>query len=125
LKNGFVLLVVIMILFLLASELFFLTGGSNKIAFQTNQAFLQAVEQNMIAGGLAWAGYNIKEGNIKNAGSEIQLDAGGLGIQNARLTAAIEKIAGKQAEVIINTSCDFGRYSLKSSKKYIVPRTQK
>ncbi len=123
-RKGFVLLIVIMIIGLLGAELFVLTGSSNKITFQTNRAFLDAVQQNLISSGAAWAEYNIEKGNVKKPGKEIQLDAADIGTRNAQLTVTIEKIIHKRAMVSVNTSCSFGSQSLKYNEKYVVPRRQ-
>jgi hypothetical protein len=113
-----------MIIGLMGAELFVLTGSSNKITFQTNRAFLEAVEQNMISSSLAWAKYNIERGNIKKTEGEIQLDTAGIGARDTQLTITIEKIIHKQAQVTINTSCSFGGQCLKHNKKYVVSRKQ-
>jgi len=122
LKKGFVLLIVIMILGLLGVKLFVMTGSSNKIGFQTNRAFLDAVQQNMISSGIAWTRYNIKRGNIKETGKETRLDTADVGTRDAQLTITIEKITRKRAMVYMDTSCSFGSQSLKNSEKYVVLR---
>jgi len=52
-RDGFVLVIVIITIALIGAEMFVLTGGSNTILFQTNNAYLQACQQNLIASGLA------------------------------------------------------------------------
>ena len=59
-QNGFVLVLVIAIISLIGVEMFVLAGSSNIILFQTNDAYLEACEQNLAASGLAWAEKNIK-----------------------------------------------------------------
>ncbi|MFA5293805.1 MAG: hypothetical protein WC496_12350 [Phycisphaerae bacterium] len=115
-KKGFVMLTVIMMLFFIGTMLFVLTGVSNKITFQTNRAYLEAVRQNMISSGLSFAKYNIEKENIKN----IELDTAGLGATNAQLIVTMGKITNKQANVDINTSCGFGSQRLDDNKKYFV-----
>ena len=117
-KNGFALLIVIMILVLMGTEMFVLTGSSNKIAFQTNHALLEAVQQNLISSGLTWAKYNIENKNIKETKEEIRLDTAEIGIREAQLGATTEKIQNKQAQVVINAFCSRGRESLKHNEKY-------
>jgi len=116
LKKGFVMLTVIMMLFFIGTMLFVLTGVSNKITFQTNRAYLEAVRQNLISSGLSFAKHNIEKENVKN----IELDIAGLGIRNAQLIVTIEKITNKQAQVNVSTSCGFGSQRLEDNKKYYV-----
>lgn len=122
-KKGFILLAVIVILILMATELFVLSDISNKITFQTNGAILEAVEQNLVSSGLAWAEYNIKNGNIRTK-REMQLDTAAIGKGDMQLTVAIKKITRRQAEVAVNASCVVGGRSLKSNREYIVPLKQ-
>jgi len=124
LRKGFVLLIVIMILGLMGAEFFVMTGISNRIGFQTNRALLEAVRQNMTSSAIAWAKYNVKNGNIKKTGEKIQLDTAGLCTRNSQLNITIEKITHKEVEVSVNTFCTFGGQSLKNSKKYVVSRRQ-
>jgi hypothetical protein len=102
----------------MGTVLFVLTDVSNKIIFQTNRALLDTVQQNMISSGIAWAKYNIENGNIKKMPKEIQLDTPCIGTRDAQLTVTIEKIAHRQAQVLINTSCSFGSQILKHKDRY-------
>ncbi len=117
-RKGVVLFIIIIILAFIGTVLFLLTDVSNKIIFQTNKAFLESAERNMISSGLAWAKQNIEKGNIKKAGEEIQLDTAGIGIRNAQLTVTIEKITHKQVYIAVHTSCSLGSQNLKNIQKY-------
>ncbi|MGA2916728.1 MAG: hypothetical protein ABSE89_11950 [Sedimentisphaerales bacterium] len=117
-RKGVVLLIVIIILVFMGTVLLLFTDVSNKIIFQTNRAFLEAAEQNMISSGIAWAKHNIEKGNIKETENEIQLDTAGIGVRDAQLAVTIEKISHKQAQLTVNTSCSLSGQSLKHTRKY-------
>jgi hypothetical protein len=86
---------------------------ASKITFQTNKAFLEAVEQNLISSGMAWAKHNITE-NIKT----VELDASGIAPGNAQLSVTAEE----HSQVSITTTCSRGGESLKHSKRYEVKK---
>ncbi len=119
-KKGFVLLIIIGILFFMGTALFLLSYISNKITYQTNGAFLETVERDMASSGIAWAKHNIKNGNIKKTGEEIQLDTAGIYTRGAQLSVKIDKITRKQAEITVKTFCSISGQSLKHSRKYLI-----
>ncbi len=59
-QNGFVLILVITAIAAIGAEMFVLTGGANTMLFQSDTAYLQAVERTLVAIGLAWAKRNTK-----------------------------------------------------------------
>ena len=98
-KNGFVLLMVIMILFFISTILFVFTSVSNEIVFQTNQSYLKAVGQNMASSGIAWA-----KNNKSNTGNT-ELDTAGIAPPNSQLSITAER----DSQVMIKASCGRGR----------------
>jgi hypothetical protein len=111
LRKGFVLLIVMMILGMMGVEMFVLSSVSNKITFQTSRAYLEAVEQNLVSSGLAWAKHNM----AKEA-EKIELDTADIAPQNAQLIVT----AGKQSLVTINTSCSRSGQNLRHNKSYYI-----
>ena len=120
-KNaGFTLVIIIVMLALVTVEMLALTGGSNTILFQADNAYLEAVEQNMIASGLAWAKNNIKNNVMENFNKTVELDIDHINLDRATLRVIIEKPDNKTTQVQINTSCTRSRQTLKHKKKYQV-----
>ena len=117
-QNGFVLVVVIMSIAIIAIEMAVLTGGSNAILFQTNTAYLQACRRNLVASGLAWAEKNIKNGNKQIFDKTIELDTSDMNIRRATLSVTVRAPVNKKAEVQINSSVSRGRRTLRHKGKY-------
>jgi hypothetical protein len=117
-RNGFVLLFVIIIIALIGIQLSVLAAVANIISYQSDEAYLEACERNMRASGLAWARHNIenKTGNIFN--QPVKLDISEMEIRDSFLNVTINTGARKQPEVRINTLCTRGRQIIKRDKKY-------
>ncbi len=95
-----------------------LTGSANKIMFQSNTAYLQACERNLVTSGLTWAKRNIKNESRKNFNRTIELDVTSMDISGATLSVNICTPIDRQAEVQINTSCSRIRRTLRHDEKY-------
>jgi hypothetical protein len=117
-QNGFVMLLVIVALILVGFEMFVLAGSSNTIVFQTNSAFVESCEQNLVASGLAWVKKNIKSENQTSLNKTIELSLADMNIKRAALSVFVERVENKPAEVQITTSCSRGRQTLRHKKKY-------
>ena len=117
-KNGFVLMLVIVIMALIGAEMFVLARGSNTILFQSDTAYLQAVERNLAASGLAWAEKNIKGENKESFNKTVELDITDIDVRRSNLRVTIGAPIDKEAQVQINTSCSRGRQTLTSDGKY-------
>ena len=65
-RNGFVLILVVVIIAAFGLEMFVLAGASNTILFQSDSAYLNAVEHNLMESGLAWAKKNISVVKARN-----------------------------------------------------------
>ena len=117
-QNGFVMLVVIAALSLVGFEMFVLARSSNTIVFQTNSAYVESCEQNLVASGLAWAKMNVESENQTSLNKTIELTLSDMNIQRAALSVFVQRAENKPAEVQINTSCSRGRQTLRHKKKY-------
>ena len=117
-KNGFVLILVIMAIALIGIEMFVLTGVSNTMLFQSNTAYLQACERNLVTSGLAWAKQQIKSQSKKNLDRTIRLDVTETDIRGSTLAVFIRIPTDKEPEVQINASCTRARRTLRHDDKY-------
>jgi len=118
-QNGFVLVLVIAAIAAIGAEMFVLTGMANTILFQSDIAYLEVVERNLVASGLAWASRNIKNQSKETFNKTIELDVTDMNIRRSTLAVIIAMPKDKQAEVQIDTSCGRGRHTLRHSNKYI------
>ena len=119
-QNGFVLILVITAIAAIGAEMFVLTGGANTMLFQSDTAFLRAVERNLAASGLAWAKRNIRNESREIFNRTIELDVSNMDIRNSTLTVTTGIPAAKKVEVQINTSCSRGRQTIRHNGKYRV-----
>jgi len=117
-QNGFVTVLAITAIALIGVEILVLTAGSNAILFQSNAAYLDACERNLVAGGLAWVEQNVKNENIKSFNKTVELNTADMNIRKSTLSVTIARPADKQAEVQINASYGWGRQILKLNDKY-------
>ena len=117
-QNGFVLIVVITSFALIAAEMFILTGGSNVILFQADNAYLEACRQNLTASALAWAEQNAGAETSKNPDEKISLDVSSLCKKHASLEVKINKAADGIISVQIETTCQSARQTIRDKKEY-------
>jgi type II secretory pathway component PulK len=122
-QNGFVLILVIVVIALIGAMMIILTDSANKIMFQSDTAYLQACERNLVTSGLAWAKRNIKNQSKETFNRTIELDVTSMSISGATLSVNIDIQKDLEAEVQINTSCSRVRRTLRHNEKYrIGPR---
>ena len=117
-QNGFVLVLVITVIAVVGAEMFVLTGMANTILFQSDIAYLEVVERNLVASGLAWASRNIKNQSKETFNKTIELDVTDMDIRRSTLAVIIAMPKDKEAEVQIDASCGHGRRTLSHSNKY-------
>lgn len=115
-ENGFVLILVIAIIGLIGAQMFVLGDSSNTILLQSDSAYLEAVERNLIASGLTWAERNCKSEEVFNRPTE--LEVADMGIGDLTLSVNISVARDKETEVEINTSCSRKRRTRRHSEKY-------
>jgi len=116
--NGFVLLLVILALAVVAVEMFVLTNISGTMQFQSHSVYLQACERNLMASGLAWARQNIRNKGGQTAGEQVKLNTGELNILNSALDVAISMSSDREAEVRISSSCSRGRQTRRGGSTF-------
>ena len=119
-QNGFVMLIVMAALILIGFEMFVLARSSNTIVFQTNSAYVESCEQNLVASALAWAKKNIENENQTSLNKTIELSLADMNINRAALSVFVERAENKPTEVQITTSCSRGRQTLRHKKKYSI-----
>lgn len=117
-QNGFVLILVVVAIALIGAEMIVLTSSANKILFQSDTAYLQACERNLVTSGLAWAKRNIKNEGKETFDRPIELDVSSMSIHGATLSVNIVTPKDEEAEVQINTSCTHERRTLRHNDKY-------
>jgi len=117
-QNGFIMLLVVAVLALIAIYMIILTDDSNTIIFRTNRAYLEACKQNLTASGLIWAKKNLK--GSKPATGAVELDTSAMNLKGAALSVVVSAVQREKAQVKINTSCSKTRQRLTSSEKFTV-----
>jgi hypothetical protein len=117
-NRGAILTLVIVALTLMGVVMFVLTGGANTMLFQADTAYVQAVERDLIASGLAWA----RERASSNAGAPstepVELNIVSFGLPNAKLVVRILGVQENTAQVHVETSCHKGRRTLHTARDY-------
>ena len=117
-QAGFVLILVIMAIVLIGVVMFVLTEGANTMLFQSNTAYLEAVQRNLVTSSLSWAKHNLKGDKEEIFHKTIELDVTDLNIQDANLSIVIGPGRDKEVEVEVSTLCSRGRRTLRHHDKY-------
>ena len=112
------LILVIVAIAVIGIQMSVLADIANTMQFQSQTAYLNACERNLLASGLLWANENIREKSSEILDKTIQLDVSKLNIRDSALDATISITSDEEAEVKINTSCSRGRQTLKGTGKY-------
>jgi len=116
-NKGFVLWLVIIAIGLIGAIMIVLTAGANTMMFQSDTAYLQAIERNLTASGLAWSRVNIRGKSPETFSRTISLDLANMNIRGSSLTIAVGAPTDNRVEVQINTSCTRGRRTQSHAKK--------
>lgn len=119
-KSGFVLSMVIVALGLLAVVMAVLTEGTNTMLFHADRAYLQAVERNLAASGLAWARRQSLQGQAAVSAEPVALDVASLHVRQGSLAVSFVQVGPAGAEVRIEASCVKGRRSLHDEHEYAI-----
>jgi hypothetical protein len=119
-NKGFVLVLVITAIALIGVIMFVLTTSANDLQFQSNRAYLQAVEHNLTASGLAWAKRHIGNGKTGISDGPTSLDVSDLNVRGSSLAVTVGTPGDEEVEVEISTSCTRGRQTRRHADKYRV-----
>jgi len=117
-QNGFVSVLVIATIALIGVEILVLTAGSNAILFQSNTAYLDACEQNLIASGLAWAEKNIKHGSQEGFDKPVSFDITDMNISRTTLSVTVNTPKNGEADVQVDSSVSRNRQRFRCKQKY-------
>jgi len=117
-QKGFVLILVITAMAIIGLEMYVLTGGAKTMLFQSDTAYLQACERNLVTSGLAWAKQQIKSQSKENLDRTIRLDVTETDIRGSTLAVFIRIPTDQEPEVRINASCSRARRTLRHDNKY-------
>jgi len=123
--NGFVLLLVIEAMAVVAVEMFVLTNIAGTMQFQSHTVYLQACERNLLASGLAWARQNIRNKSGETFDGKIELDVGEMNVRGSALDVTISTKSDQEAEVRLNSSCSRGRQTRKGSGEFRIELNDK
>lgn len=119
-KAGYVLVLVIAAIALVGVLMFVLTEGAKTVLFQADSAYLQAVERNLAASGLAWARQKAETGSPDDLGAAVDLAVTAMNIRDAGLQVTVRIEEGKQPQVDVATSCARGRRTLRRNRTHII-----
>jgi len=124
-QKGFALVLVITAMAIIGLEMHVLTSGANTMLFQSDTAYLEACERNLITSGLAWAKRNIRNNNKETFEKAVELDvskifygSGSRRVRDASLIVTISTPTDKAPQAQISVSCSRGRRTFKDDSKY-------
>jgi hypothetical protein len=117
--KGFVLVLVVLIIAVMGAEMLVLTGISNRMLFDANNAQLEATERNLAAAGLAWA-RRVSTQNTQAFGRTVELDVASMGVSGAALKVTLGVPEDKTVQVQVNTTCSRGPRTLTRTHSYFL-----
>jgi hypothetical protein len=115
-NKGAVLTLVLVAMILMGMAMFTLTGGAKAMLFHADTAYLQAVERNLIASGLAWTQQRLAGNDALPTEEPVELDVAAFGVPNARLAVRVLDVRDGTARVHIEISCHKGQRTLRTSR---------
>ena len=119
-QNGFVLMLVIIVMALIGIQMFALADIANTMQFQSHTQYLTACERNLLASGKAWAKQNVQYGDGEILNQEtIELDVSRMNIRRSALNVTTSKSPDGRAQVRIGSSCARGRQTFKGDTRWI------
>jgi len=118
-RKGFLLTFVIVALAMMGMVMYVLTDGATSLLSRADAAYLQAVERNLVASGLAWAQAKIAAGGAA-AAEPVELSTASFGTPSAKLTVMIVQVQADRATVRIGASCTKGRRTLNARRDYTI-----
>src|SRR4030042_510640 len=104
-QNGFIMILVIVSIALIGAVMFVLADDSNTMLFQSDRAYLRAVERDLVASGLAWARHSVKTQRTEAFNKPVELDITNLNARGAAFTLAIDAPADRNPQVTQDASC--------------------
>jgi len=110
-------MLVIIAIALIGAIMIVLTAGADTMMFQSDTAYLQATECNLMASGSAWSRVNVRGKSPETFNRTVSLDLADMNIRGSSLTIAVGAPTDSRVEVQINTSCTRGRRTLAHVKK--------
>jgi hypothetical protein len=117
--KGFVLVLVVLMIAAMGAEMFVLTGISNRMLFDANDAQLEALERNLVAAGLAWARHASME-STEAFGKTVELDAASMGASGAALSVTLGVPEDRTVEVRVYTTCSRGPRTINRTHLYFL-----
>jgi hypothetical protein len=121
-KDGFIMSMVIVALGLLGVIMAVLGRGTNTMLFQADRTYIDAVERNLTASGLAWAGQQIRQGRALSTSGPVVLDLESFPASNAGLQVSFAETEPGTVDVRIETSCVKGRQQRREAHTYSFAR---
>ena len=116
-RNGFAIILTLVLIVLVGTGVFVLTGVSNTLMFEADYAQVVATERNLTTSGLAWAKLNVPKQTDEDPIGITQLDVEQNVIADANLSVAFEIDEEGKSKVLIKTRCHRGRHTLGNSHK--------
>ena len=117
-QDGFVLILVVVIIALIGTSVLVLSNNTETMLFESNRAYLQAVQRNLMASGLAWVKHNVKNQHREDFDKGIELDVTNMNARKSSLTVTIGMPRDRDASVQINTSCSWGKHTVRRANDY-------
>jgi hypothetical protein len=112
-QNGFVMILVIVIIALIGTYMIVLASDANTFAFEADRAYLEACDYNLRASALAWA-----RKNVDIPSGVVSLDTAGMNMKTATLSVTVPAAKKAKTQIEVDTSCSRAGHRLTSSKKF-------
>jgi len=117
-RDGFILIMAILGVGLVAAAMLILAGLGNSLMFDADQAYVDTCNRNLTTSALAWAQHNRDRMRYSKQNKQIQLDVSGLDIADGNLRITVVETRGRVPRVEVNTEFGSGMRKSKRSDIY-------
>jgi Tfp pilus assembly protein PilV len=118
--GGFVLILAVITMAMVAIAALVLAETSATMLFQTDRVYLEAVQRNLAASGLAWARQNTRS-LATGPGKVVELDTGDMRLRDSSLSIRADNLPDGAVDIRVTTSCKKGRQTLSHSDRHTIP----
>jgi len=119
-QEGFILIIVILLLAVISLEMYVLSQASNTLFFESKMAYSTAARRNLAASGLAWVKHNLANQTTPQKGKTVELDISDMSVRNAKLQVTILDTPGTETQARITTSFTSGEKTFTRTETYQV-----
>ena len=105
-QNGFVLIMVVVLIALFGLMMLVLAGISKNMMHESAAVKIEAAKKNLTCSAIAWAEYNVSNLSVGSEPLTVQLDVSDLDMPKAACAVIFHRLSNMEIEIDIHAICD-------------------